>query len=78
MAIYRKKPKSSGNKGGIVRPFTIIGSIIFLIIAFLHLLRLIFGWEVMINGMIIPLWISVPGFLVMAGLAFMLWRESCK
>jgi len=39
---------------------------------------LIFGWEVMINGMIIPLWISVPGFLFMAGLAFMLWRESCK
>ena len=61
-----------------MKPFTTIGSIFFLIIAFIHLLRLIFGWEVIINGMIIPLWISVPGFLFMAGLAFMLWRESRK
>jgi hypothetical protein len=61
-----------------VKPFTVIGIIVFLIIASMHLLRLYFGWEIIINGMIIPPWISVPGFLIMAGLALMLWRESRK
>jgi hypothetical protein len=61
-----------------MKPFTTIGIFVFLIIAFIHLLRLYFGWEVIMNGMIIPIWISVPGFLIMAGLALMLWRESRK
>lgn len=61
-----------------VKPFTTIGSLVFLVIAFIHLVRLYFGWEVIINGMIIPLWISVPGFLIMSGLALMLWKESRK
>jgi hypothetical protein len=62
----------------IVKPFTTISIIVFSIIAFIHLLRLFFGWEVIINGMIIPIWVSVPGFLIAAGLALMLWRESPK
>jgi hypothetical protein len=62
----------------IVKPFTTISIIVFSIIAFIHLLRLFFGWEVIINGMIIPIWISVPGFLIAAGLALMLWIESRK
>jgi len=61
-----------------MKPFTTIGIFVFLIIAFIHLLRLYFGWEVIMNGMIFPIWISVPGFLIMAGLALMLWRESRK
>ncbi len=61
-----------------MKPFTTIGIFVFLIIAFIHLLRLYFGWEVIINGIIIPIWVSVPGFLIMAGIALMLWRESRK
>jgi len=61
-----------------MKPFTSIGIIVFSVIAFIHLLRLYFGWEVIINGMIIPLWMSVPGFLIMLGLALMLWKESHK
>lgn len=61
-----------------MKPFTTIGIIVFSIIAFIHLLRLFFGWEVTINGSIVPLWISVPGFLIAAGLALMVWRESHK
>jgi hypothetical protein len=59
-----------------VKPFTTIGVIVFSIVAFVHLLRLFFEWEVAINGLIVPLWISVPGFLIAAVLALMLWRES--
>ena len=59
-----------------MKPFTTIAVIIFLIIASVHLLRLLFGWEVVINGMILPVWVSAPGFLIATALAVMLWRES--
>jgi membrane protein implicated in regulation of membrane protease activity len=61
-----------------MKPFTTIAVIVFSLIALIHLLRLFFGWEVIINGMILPIWISVPGFLIASGLALMLWRESRK
>jgi hypothetical protein len=61
-----------------MKPFTTIAVVVFSLIALIHLLRLFFGWEVIISGMILPLWISVPGFLIASGLALMLWRESRK
>ncbi len=61
-----------------MKPFTTIVIIVLSIIGFIHLLRLYFGWEVTINSMIVPIWISAPGFLIAAGLALMLWRESRK
>jgi hypothetical protein len=61
-----------------MKPFTTIAVIVFSIVALAHLLRLLFGWEITINGFIVPLWVSVPGFLAAGLLAFMLWRESPK
>jgi hypothetical protein len=42
----------------------------------LHLLHLFLGWEVTVNGMVVPIWASGPGFVIAAGLALMLWREA--
>jgi len=61
-----------------MKPFTTITIIVFLLIAFIHLLRLFFAWEVTISGMILPVWISMPGFVIASGLALMLWREARK
>ncbi len=61
-----------------MKPFTTIAIIVFSLIAFIHLLRLFFSWEVTISGMILPIWISAPGFIIASGLALMLWRESRK
>jgi hypothetical protein len=61
-----------------MKPFTTIAIIVFSFMGFIHLLRLFFGWEVIISGMILPVWISAPGFFFTSGLAFMLWRESRK
>jgi len=41
-----------------------------------HLLRLIFRWEVIVNGIKIRLWLSIIGFIVPAVLAVLLWLES--
>jgi hypothetical protein len=61
-----------------MKPFTTIAIIVFSLIAFMHLLRLLFVWEVTINGMIVPGWLSLLGFMISSGLALMLWRESRK
>jgi hypothetical protein len=60
----------------IMKTFTTIAIIVFSLIAFMHLLRLLFVWEVTINGMIVPVWLSLLGFMISSGLALMLWRES--
>jgi hypothetical protein len=39
-------------------------------------MRFVQGWEVTINGVIVPVWVSGIAFVVAAGIAAMLWRES--
>ncbi len=60
------------------KPFTLLAVLVFAIVALVHLLRLVFGWEVTINGAAVPLWASVPGIVIAAGLAAGLWWESRK
>ena len=61
-----------------MKPFTKIAVIVFSLVSLMHLLRLFFGSEVTVNGSVVPLWMSVLGFLVAAVLALMLWREARK
>ena len=59
-----------------MKPFTTLAVIILSIISLLQLTRFVQGWEVSINGVIVPVWLSGLAFVVFAGLAAMLWRES--
>ena len=59
-----------------MKPFTTITIVFLSLIAILQLTRFVQGWEVMINGVSIPPWASGLAFVVAAGLAAMLWRES--
>ncbi len=59
-----------------MKPFSTIAVVIFSIISLAHLLRLFFQWKVIVNGIIIPQWVSVPAFVILGALAFMLWREA--
>jgi len=61
-----------------MKPFTTIAAVMFLIVSLMHLLRMFFGWEVVFNGTILPIWISIPAFFLTALLAVMLWVESRK
>ena len=58
------------------KPFATIAVGVFAIVALVHVLRLAFGWEVTIQGSVVPMWVSVLGAVVAGGLAIMLWRES--
>jgi len=51
------------------RTYNIVTATLFLIIAVLHLLRVILGWPARIDGLDIPLWASWLAILVTGGLA---------
>lgn len=58
-----------------MKPFTVVAIVVFILVSLLHLLRYFLGWEVMVNTVTIPMWVSLFGFVIAGGLAFMLWRE---
>lgn len=58
------------------KPFTLIAVVLFSLIALLQLLRFILGWQVTVNGVAIPVWVSGIAFVIAAGLAAMVWRET--
>ena len=59
-----------------MKPFTAIAVVVFTLVALVQLVRLLFAWEVTVNGIAIPMWVSVIALLVASSLAVMLWRES--
>ena len=58
------------------RTYNIVTAALFLVIAVLHLLRVIFGWPARIGGLDIPLWASWLAILVTGGLAYFGFRLS--
>lgn len=59
-----------------MKPFTTLAVVFLSLMAVLQLTRFVQGWEVTINGVNIPVWVSGIAFVVAAGIAAMLWRES--
>ncbi len=59
-----------------VKIYCRISATIFTVVAIAHLSRLINGWAVQVDGLVIPMWVSVFGFVVTGGLAFLGHRES--
>ena len=61
------------------RTFITIAGVMFLVIACVHALRLIYGWTAVINGWAVPSvvsWIAVVVFSVLAYTAFRLKRSG--
>ncbi|OGQ78176.1 MAG: hypothetical protein A3F90_07610 [Deltaproteobacteria bacterium RIFCSPLOWO2_12_FULL_60_19] len=50
--------------------YALTTGLIFLVIALLHLARLILGWEAVIGGWAVPTWVSVVALLVAASLGY--------
>ena len=60
------------------KTFIKICTLIFFIIGVIHLLRLIFAWQITAQGWIIPMWISIIGTIVPIYLAysgFRYWKK---
>ena len=49
---------------------------VFIAVALAHLIRIATNSQVLIENYAVPMWISVVGVVVTAGLAFLLYHES--
>jgi hypothetical protein len=53
-----------------VRAYTLVSSLIFLLVAVGHLLRLVLQWDAFVGGWHFPMWASVVAILVAGFLSF--------
>jgi hypothetical protein len=58
------------------KPFTMAAVVIFAIVAVMHLLRFVLGWDATIARTEIPMWVSVLALVIAGVLAIGLWREN--
>jgi hypothetical protein len=61
-----------------MKPATTIVMFLLIAVAITHLLRFVFHVNVIVDSMIIPMWVSIPGCIVPAVLALVLWRENTR
>jgi len=59
-----------------MKPFVVIAVVMF--VAILHVRGILQRWEVIIGGVVIPMWASHLGLIIAGGLAPMLRRESLQ
>jgi len=60
------------------RTYNIVTAVLFLIIAVLHLIRIVFGWPAQIGGLAIPIWASWLALIVTGALAYFGFRQSIR
>jgi hypothetical protein len=58
--------------------FSLVVSVIFLLVALAHALRLTFGWHVAVNGWAVPVWVSWAAVVITLYLAFAGFRLAKK
>ncbi len=58
------------------KTFSLVAGVIFLVIALMHVLRLVLKWEVVVNGRTMPMWVSWVGVLIAGCLAYEDFRLS--
>ena len=59
-----------------MKPFTSIASVFLLVISTLHILRVVFDVEIIINSWYVPLWINGAAAVITGVLAIMLRKEN--
>ena len=52
------------------KTFTLTAGVVFSLVAVLHALRLLLGWEAVIGGWYVPMWLSWPALALAGYLAF--------
>jgi hypothetical protein len=59
-----------------MKPATTVVTILLVGISAAHLVRIISRVDIAVNGMQVPIWVSIFGVIVPAVLALLLWREN--
>ncbi len=68
----------TGSPVNVMKPFTTLAALIFLVVAAAHAYRLYMGWSLMAGPYDIPSWVSYAGVAIPLVLAILLFREACS
>jgi hypothetical protein len=60
------------------KTYNIVTAALFLIVAVVHLLRIILGWPAQIGGLDIPMWVSWLGLVVAGALTYFGFRKTIR
>ena len=52
------------------KTFSTIAAAIFGVVAVLHLVRILLGWSIIIEGWTVPMWVSWAGLVIAGGLSY--------
>ena len=52
------------------KTFSTIAAAIFGVVAVLHLVRILMGWSIVIDGWTVPMWVSWVGLVIAGGLSY--------
>jgi hypothetical protein len=58
------------------RIFCLIAAAVFLLIALGHAIRILFGWHVTVESVVVPVWVSWIAFVAAAYLTYQGFRSS--
>ena len=58
-----------------MKPGSLTAFVVMILVVVAHMLRLVAGMEILVDGEPIPMWLSVLGVIVPGFIAWMLWRE---
>ena len=61
-----------------MKPAARVAVFVLLLVSLAHLIRVVFGIQMQVGGVPIPLWASALACVVTGGLSFLLWREEGK
>jgi hypothetical protein len=59
-----------------MKPATLVTTILLVLVALVHVLRLMLRVEVTVGAAVVPMWASALAIIVPAALAVGLWREN--
>jgi hypothetical protein len=58
------------------KTYNIVTGTIFLVVAIVHFARIIFSWQMVVGGLVIPIWISWIGLVVAGVIAYLGFKLS--
>jgi hypothetical protein len=59
-----------------MKPASFFVAVLLDLIAFAHILRLVFHTEVLVGGWVVPMWVSAVGAIAAGSLSVLVFREA--
>lgn len=60
------------------KAYCVVTGTLFVVVALAHLARLVFGWAIHVDTQVVPMWVSILGFVIPGGLSVWAFRLSTR